>query len=401
MFSPAELRKLRCTRLDSYFKPGPATDIESLTFDSETIERFHRDFETMLRQRKSIQGLARAGDFHQWWMRNHAIYLTRPVVETYIREGLTLGELFDDMHLHYVASQAKACHQSVAARLLRRVTKRRAVFAALFPLVLVAQKASMLLWSLLILGPGVQMVNSYTNPVVTPLAQTANQKGAQDLAFISTSIQGWLTNRDKLREIRRDIDATTQRLQHTDFKNMKPEQVRAKWADFEQTYFNLFLTYNQTLPSHLRDGRSFFRDWMVFTPVGLATNLAAFDTQYWTHRRELGVLKAKQAQGLSAEETSLLRIHKAQMSAAESRIAATLAAWKIYEFMFPEFAAQPVNANGKLELKNAYGTLIRSMRFDLYVDQFTTRVREVLKFMDAEFLMQEQLSRVPAAASKQ
>lgn len=400
--SPTQFRTLRSATIGSYFVGPTLTDesgVESLSFDRDILARFHDDFERLLIHRKGMQGLSKASGFHDWWMQNHAIYLTRPVVETYVKEGLTLGELLDDMHLFYMAGQAKKQSLSRTARVLGRVTKRKIVFAVAFPLVVLAHKIIIFLWNLLVLGPGVQMMNSYTTPVITPLAQTATQIGSQDLAVVASSIQAWLTNREKLREVRQEIDETTQRLQHTDFKSMKPEQIRTKWAEFEQTYFGLFMRYNQTLPSHLRDGRSFFRDWMVFTPVGLSTNLAAFDTQYWTHRRELESLKAKERRsGLVAEEKRLAAIHRGQMQAAEGRIAATLAAWKIYEFMFPEFAQQPINANGKLELKDSYRILIKSMRFDLYVTQFASRVHEILRHMDAEFLMQDRISR--AAASK-
>lgn len=378
--------------------PG-TTGVESLTFDSDTLARFHNDFERLLRQRKGIQGLSKATDFREWWKKNQAIYLTRPVVETYIKEGLTLGELLDDMHLHFVASQVRKKTESRTVRLLSKVTNKRLVFAIVFPLIVVLHKAIFFLWNLMVLGPGVQMVNSYTKPVITPLAETATQKGSRDLTVVASSIQGWLTNREKLHEVRKEINATTERLKRTDFNKMSPEQIREKWGEFEKIYFDLFLSYNQTLPSHLRDGRSFFRDWMLFTPVGLATNLAAFDTQYWTHRRELDALRAKEAHGaLSADERQLKRIHRDQMNAAESRIAATLAAWKIYEFMFPEFAQQPMAEDGRQGLKNGYQTLIKSMRYDLYVTQFASRMKDVLRHMDAEFLIQDQISRSTASS---
>lgn len=404
--SPTQFRNLRSSTIGSYFSSSNVespsigeSGVESLSFERDILARFHDDFEKLLIHRKGMQGLVKASGFHEWWKENHAIYLTRPVVETYVKEGLTIGELLDDMHLYYMAGQAKKKSLSRTARIVGRVTKRKVVFAVAFPIVVLAHKIIIFMWNLLVLGPGVQMMNSYTTPVITPLAQTATQIGSQDLAVVAVTIQSWLTNREKLHEVRQEIEETTQQLQRTDFKSMKPEQVRAKWAEFEKTFFGLFMRYNQTLPSHLRDGRSFFRDWMVFTPVGLSTNLAAFDLQYWTHRRELQTLNAKVRHSeWSTEEKRLATIHRNQMEAAESRIAATLAAWKIYEFMFPEFAQQPINANGKLELKDSYRTLIKSMRFDLYVSQFAGRMHDVLKHMDAEFLMQDRISR--AAASK-
>src|SRR5262249_38131146 len=147
-----------------------------------------------------------------------------------------------------------------------------------------------------------------------------------------------------------------------------------------------FLRYNQTLPSHLRDGRGYFRDWMIVTPVGLAANVAAFDLQYWLHAREMQDLRRRvdaRHEKPSPQESRELALHRRQMAAAESRIAGALAAWKLYEFMYPEFAVEPTSAQSASELRKSYRTFIGAMRFDLYAEQFSRQVEAVLRQLDA------------------
>jgi hypothetical protein len=369
-------------------------------FDDATLERFHADFERLLRHRRGLQGLAKAREFSRWWEAHRTTYLTRPVVETYRKAELSLGELLDDLHLHFLAVQKRARADSRVGRaagwLGSRVPQARFMLPVLVPLAYLAGKALTFIMSLIILGPGVQMVNSYTQPVITPLAQTAVQKGSHDLAAPALMIQAWLTNRQQLAEVRREIASTSDKLRHYDFKGLTPEQTQAKWQEFEKVYFDLFLRYNQTLPSHLRDGRSFYRDWMIYTQVALSANLATFDVQYWTHRRELDALTAREARGerLWPEERKLKALHEREAAAAESRIAGALAAWKIYQFMYPEFATEtsPLNAKARGELRVSYSAFVRSMRFDVYLDQFLARVSELLKQMDADFLVQDELA---------
>lgn len=394
--TPYEFRALRAGKVCDYF-PDPANShassasqgfTDKLAFDDQVLRRFNDDFNRLLAHRKGMQGLAKARQFQLWWEQNRAAYLTRPVIENYRESGLSLGEFLDDLHLHFIASQARARQSTRVARafnrlpLLDRLPHLKMMLPIILSLVFVGHKLFSFLVSLLLLGPGVQMVNSYTNPVVTPLAETAKQIGSRDLAPVASTVQSWLTHRSQLKEVRREIHETTDKLKKIDFKVMSPEQIQAKWQDFEKTYFDLFLRYNQTLPAHLRDGRGYFRDWMVFTQVALASNLATFDIQYWMHRREME----------RASDPRLRERHGAEARAAESRIAGTLAAWKLYEFMYPEFNHDPFNLKARGELKNTYREFVKTMRFDVYVDQFVIRMREVLKNMDADFLMQDSIA---------
>ena len=396
LFSTDEFSSLKSKKICEYFPEDErlSTDhiVDQINFDDAKVKKFRHDFDRLVRHRKNFQGLSKSTSFKKWWDDNHGQYLTKPVVQNFKKNDITLGEFLDDLHFHFISNEVKKKGSSRVVRVLSRFTKARFFLAIAFSIAVVAHKCFYFVWNLLVLGPGVQMINSYTQPVITPMAQTAAQKGSKDLAGLATSIQAWLTNRDTLREVKSELHATTEKLQKIDFKSLQQDQIKAKWAEFETVYFTIFQRYNQALPSHLRDGRSFFRDWMVFTPIGLATNLAAFDTQYWMHKRELDQLKLISRQRhLTAEEQRYFDIHRKQMLAAESRMTGALAAWKIYEFMYPEFAHESQQLKASGDLKMTYNILADAMHFEVYVKQFSTRMAEVLKKLDADFLMQEEI----------
>lgn len=386
---PDRLRSLRSKLVADYFdeevfksSSGESTPLSDLlTFEDDELAKLETDFEHLLKQRKALQGLARAHAFRKWWLAHRAAYLTRPVIRSYRDSGLTLGELLDEVHLHYMASQNRRQRSSWFARCARKVVRNRAMFGIVVAVGFLIQQLGGFLWSLLLLGPGVQMVNSYTQTVITPLAQTANQKGSQDLGVAAAAIQSWLTNREKLKQVKAELHATNARLERADFGRMSRGTAEARWSDFEQAYFRLFLSYSQMLPSHLRDGRGAFKDLTMLTPVYLAGAVAGFDTQYWTHRAALDAAK-------SARERSL---HRDAMRAAEDRIAGALAAWKLYEFMYPEVSRDSAAEKARGDLRGSYRTFASSMRFDVYVKRFREQVSDVLKRIDADFVMQDHL----------
>lgn len=404
-----EFRALKTRLLSDYFSIGTENSAsggictqegvtQSILFEDEVLKPFHHDFDRLLNHRKGIQGLTKAKEFKKWWEQSRASYLTRPVVQGYIDAGMSLGDLLDDLHLHYMMDQARKKRAHIGVRVARRLSRAPVLMTLVFSVSMVLQKSTGFLWSLLILGPGVQMVNSYTQPVITPLSQTASQQGSKDLATVAGGIQSWLTHRDKLKEVSQEIRQTTNHLKKVNFQQLSPQEAQAKWAQFEETYFQLFLRYNQTLPSHLRDARGLFRDWMIFTPVGLAANLATFDTQYWIHQKELQQLQQKERDGtvLTGLELQSKTQHKREMAAAESRIAGALAAWKLYEFMYPEITREAAPAADRKQIRNIYGSFVKTMRFDRYTHEFADQIEGVLKQMDATFLLADQLAEAPA-----
>jgi hypothetical protein len=398
--TPESFRSLRSREIGAYFSELPSSFETSegvtgaLALDHEEVALFDADFGRLLSHRKDLQGLSHARQFVKWWDEHKAVYLTRPVIRGYRETGLTLGELLDDLHLHYIAGQNAMREGSRTVKTVRRFFNHKLVVGLAFSLGVLLSNSAGFLWSLALLGPGVQMINSYTQAVVTPMAQTAQQKGSRDLGPLAVQIQDWITNRSKADEARSKIEVTTQQLQKTDFSKLPPAEAQAKWAQYEKTYFNLFLNLNKTLPSHLRDGRGMLKEWLMFMQLGVANNLSTFDNQYWTHSRELASLQTaiKQSGGPSAKQRELMRLHRDTMSAAESRIAGALAAWKLYEFMYPEYSKDPQNATEQGQMRTIYASFSKSMRFDLYVKQFAAQMQQVLHQMDADFLTRDMLA---------
>lgn len=377
---PDQFQSLRSRPVAEYFSEDSLAPTSMPLFDKDDLHDFAVDFEKLLKHRRAFQGLSRTRTFRAWWHEHREAYVTRPLVKEYRASGMTMGELLDDAHLHFALTQERRKNSSLAVRAFRRVFRSRMPLLIVFAVSFLAQKSGSFLWSLLVLGPGVQMVNSYTQTAITPLAQTAQQKGSKDLGTAAETIQGWLTgNGEDAVKVRDELRATTERLQSSSFSHLDAEQVEQKWAEFEQSYFQIFLKYSQTLPTHLRDGRAYMRDTMLMTPVYLAGSLASFDTQYWMHRNALMALKNKSG--------SEAKVHRVAMKAAEDRIAGALAAWKMYEFMYPELAGDPVNAKARGELGNAYRTFASSMRFDVYVHHFVDEMTLLLKQLDSEFLV--------------
>ena len=383
-FTPHEFRTLRSRPLRDYFASyfdTAETPADPLGFPAEVTARFETDFDRLLKCRQGLQGLVRAREFRKWWREQKTAYLTRPVIQKLCETDLSLDGFLDDVHLTYMTRFTEKQEATRIFQLAQKVCRNRVVLTMILSVVFVFQRASGFLWSLAVLGPGVLMVNSYTQPVVTPLAQTASQVGARDLGSVATWIQASLTRRDKMKRASSQIRQVTERLRGTDFASMSPDQAQAKWDEFEHTYFDLFLHFNQTLPSHLRDGRGMFRDWLIVTPIGMAANLSAFDLQYWQHRREAERLRAE-----APQERKLIHLHQEQMKAAETRIAATLAAWKVFEFMYPEISRQGGDGTNR-EIKKAYDAFTRSMRMDIYTHQFAAQVDGILKQLDDDFLL--------------
>lgn len=372
---PDDLRALRVRRVADYF-PAETLAGAAIELDETALRDFRRDFEALLTHRKRIQGLARAAQFEKWWRTHQAMYLTRPVLANYRDSGVDLGELLDDLHLHFMVGEAKQRRSRKSFQIINRVVRNRWIVSVAVSIAFVLSQSTGFIWSLVVLGPGVKIFNAYTDAVVTPLSQTAQQVGTRDLERPAGAIQAWLTSADDAKKVSREIRETTEKLKRTNFAGMTPEETQRKWSEFEARYFELFMSYQKTLPSHLRDGRAFFRDWMVYTQTAMASNLAAFDIQYWTHKREL-------AQSTNPRDRKL---HQAAMEGAESRIAGALAAWKIYEFMYPEFTHQG--------LASSYQAFIKSMRYDIYVSQFAGRMEEVLRNMNADILMRDDLAKL-------
>lgn len=400
--TPEEFRSLRSRKIADYF-PGVSSEFchaagvtEGLALPAEEVARFEADFGSLLSHRKDLQGLSHARRFTVWWDEHKTAYLTRPVIHGYRESGITLGEIVDDLHLHFIAGQNARKEGSRVVRAARCVGNHKAVVTTAFSIAVLFSKSVGFLWSLAVLGPGVQMVNSYTQTAIVPLAQTLQQKGSKDLGPLASNIQDWLTHRGKAEESKKALHDTTRKLEETDFAKLTPEQAKAKWAQFEQTYFNIFLNYNQTLPAHLREGRGFLKDWMVFIQLGVANNLSTFDNQYWMHAHELEALKRRGIGG--ARDRALARRHREGMEAAESRIAGALAAWKLYEFMYPEYVRDPQNSKEQGAMKGIYSSFTKSMRFDAYVKHFADQMKEVLRQMDADFLMHEGLAQAAQAA---
>lgn len=331
------------------------------------------DIARLLRGRQWMSGRGNAREFEAWWIAHQAVYLTGPVLREH--GELTLSEFSDELFVQFLGHQAAEKDAQWLYRAAKRLGKNRGMLALSLAFGAIARKGAGFLWSLVLLGPGVLMVNSYTQPMVTPLAQTASQVGARDLAPAASVIQGWLTDRERFAMVKGELEAATEQLRKTEFAKLSPQQARQRWAEFEKVFFALFLKFNQTLPSHLREGRAAFKDFLLFTPVGLASNLATFDTQYWTHRRELASVEAR-------SDARLARLHRDSMRAAESRIAGTLAAWKLFEAMYPEYAEQPAVSKEASTLQAGYRSFSRTMRFDLYVRQFGEQMDQVLARMN-------------------
>ncbi len=391
---PLDFKVLRDTSVESYFTQASGdssprvSDLAHLTFDADVLNRFHHDFERLLFHRKGIQGLSNARAFHRWWLAHRALYVTRPMIENYKKSGLTLGDFLDDLHIQFLLSQRKSFKR------FGWFGYKLSIPVLIGATVLVNKFLNFAL-SLLILGPGVQMVNSYSQPVITPLAQTASQYGAKDLSALTFALQNWLMRRATVAPIKEELQEVNFKLKQLDFKNMSPEQIQAKWLEFESVYFKLFQAYNQTLPQHLREGRSYMKDWMIFTPVSLSSHLATFDVQYWMHANARDAL-LKRKSSLSSAERAKLRIHEDEMTASEDRIASVLAAWKLFEFMYPEFTNRhnPATRNiasdsARATLTRSYESFVRHMHFDRYVEKFSQRVAEVLAEMDADSLMHQ------------
>jgi hypothetical protein len=383
--------------ISSYFTRNMSEHETGLTFNEINNNEFVKDLECLLAYRQSFLKTKDQKNFEKWWKNKKKTYVKVEIVKPFLEGDMNsfLEKIQSDYYIDLLNHRQ--------GTLLDKFTGKMAAIAGITS-VFTLRKSLSLMWTLVVLGPGVQMFNSYTQPVVTPMAQTASQIGAKDLGGAASMVQTWLTNRAKMKEIAKQLHSVSEDLKQVNFEAMDKKRSREKWAEFEDAFFKLFLRYNQTLPSHLRDGRAAFKDFMVLTPIGLASNLATFDTQYWIHRRELQALE-EQSRGaikLNKEDSYYLNLHKKEMNAAESRIAGTLAAWKLYEFMYPEYSRQPTNIQERNHLQNGYRTFVRSMSFDIYVKQFSKQMDAILKEIDGLTIDSEYLKpqRKPAYNSR-
>ena len=107
---------------------------ERLNYDKAVIDRFCGDFDRLIQHRKGLQGLAKAKRFRRWWHDNRETYLTRPVVESYKKAGLSLDDLLDDLHLHFVEACTNSKRTARFTKHFRKVLHNPIVIALTFPL---------------------------------------------------------------------------------------------------------------------------------------------------------------------------------------------------------------------------------------------------------------------------
>lgn len=377
---------------------------QQLLLDPSSVETFLRDFSQLTEARRRLQGLSRYSAFLKWWKENQSQYLTRPVIEAFLQNGATMGQFLDHLHLRYLASELANRRANPVYRVSRAILRHPALSALAVPIVFVTGKLLSFLWQLTVLGPGVQMVNSYTEPIVQPLTFGAKQQGAVHFQTPAQMLQELLSGRQELAAFKEELEVTTRKL-----NAMSPEEAKEHWHELELEYFRVFQKYQQVLPAHLRDGRFLYRDFVISTPVFLASALSTFDVQYWMHRDSLDrvnrEIASRQASGGLVSEELLQRkkAHEDQITATEDRIASTLAGWKLYEFMFPEFSRNNSNSTHRASMHQAYETFKKEMHFEIYQKHFGHKMQQVLEELDLQLALQAKIESVaypvPSVAS--
>ena len=337
-------------------------------------DRLERDLKRIFVLRSELEGLPLT-DFRSWWSEyRDAILMTHPLLMGSARNDLSLGSLTESLWMTFLLSSAQSSNRGWLKRQLQHIHPRYWGHWSW------ALTKGVTRWSLrntqtlLIVGPLATIFGSWIWIVVGPTARFAEQDGAERFKDVAAKANDWLTSKDKIDLESQKISILTDELQRFEFSGLTPEASLQKWQEFEEAYYDVFSRFSRTLPAHLRDGRSLYRELVISAPLTLAAQLATFDIQYWTHRRALDELKPDQP-----HFESLRQLHTSRMESAESSMAAVLAAWKLTEFLYPEVARQKNNQAARNSLQDGFLKFAKQLRFETYQKEYVSQVQTFLK----------------------
>ncbi len=196
--SEARYKELRDTLVSSLLPANKPSNPE-LLFDTDVTDAqkqiFYDAFDEYLNNYDKYKGKYVAEkDFRKWWALNRDSLLTPPVLKALRDQNVHLNRFVDDAHTQFLADTGKLPLLSRIGHVLKHPLTL-ATGASLTVLVY----GGTLLRDLAVLGPGVQILNAYLSSEVTPLAQTANQIGTQNLNWLATWTQTVLTKMDAKR----------------------------------------------------------------------------------------------------------------------------------------------------------------------------------------------------------
>jgi hypothetical protein len=324
-------------------------------------------------------------EFRPWWREyRDALLLLHPNVVGSARGGLNLGDLNQSIWTTYLLSHAQAKNRNWIQKQLEHMHPR---YWAHWSWVLTRGGTRWALrntQTLLIVGPLATIFGSWIWIVVGPTARFAEQDGAERFKELASQVNTWLNSKGAVLDQARELELLTDELQRFEFEGLKPEQALKEWQEFEESYYDIFSRFSRTLPAHLRDGRSLYRELVLMAPLTLASQLATFDIQYWTHRAALEKLEAE-----PAPRAELVQIHKERMDAAESSMAAVLAAWKLTEFLYPEVAREKSNQSARNSLQDGFLKFSNQLRFEVYQRQYIEQVRTFLREVQLDLKLTE------------
>lgn len=387
-----EFKALRNKPLAEYFVGKTKVTLpsgsvyEQDVMNAETVALFFKDFDRLTAMRENVEGIA--PQFKPWWKKYRDFYVNSGAINNILKKsGMTLSDLHTEIFLQFVAQTGTVQGSGWVKRTLARFKPR-----ALIGTLLIAPSLYILnqLKNIAILGTGVQVYNAYTQPVNTPIVNMAGQAGAKDLAGIAKRVNDWTSSRSHVEATHKDLKNAINEMDTFNFHGMDPEKAKLLWEDFEKNrLYPLLIRNQQALPAHLRDYRAYFRDIVLETPLRLATAASQFDSQYWIHKKEFDALQKLPT--LTAAQVAERDLHKEMMEGAEDSIAATLVAWRLTAFLYPEVARDASNETAKKQLVDGYDRFSKFFHFEIYIKHYLAAMNATLKQMDLIYLTENEM----------
>lgn len=256
---------------------------------------------------------------------------------------------------------------------------------------------------LFIFTAGNRILSALADPLIAPVANQAGKVGQQYLGGASLVITHWLSDpsavakakhtRDELRKLDRELG---EKLNSVDWNKLSPQEKEEFTNRLHASYLRLYLDFNSTMPAQLRDGRSFFADWLMNRPVTYAAALSQFRAEYDRSTEKIEELRKQLGTASGADRKTLedrVAYYEQSKLMAESQMATTLALWKVFEIAYDEATGAGSGVNTEPRL--TYQLINDSLQIPVYLSAFRAATGQILEKIDQNLSAAEKQKKKP------
>ena len=236
------------------------------------------------------------------------------------------------------------------------------------------------------------VVGAFIASVQNPLTQEASKLGTTYLGWAGSAFSNYLTaaessGNSNLRKAA--ISQIASEVQPNQFANLPADRAEEHWRRLSAEAYDIYQRGQIVTRNDIKDGRNSMRDQTI-TPMDFTNRVVTLDTNYVVRRNDLEASLLK----LKGGAANLTEIEKKELSSriAEDKkimnqdiqdIAANLAIWTVWDFMYPEYRGNPTTSRQSLmdnpKIQDGFGTLLREKHMDLLAADVKAILQDILK----------------------